>query len=135
MEEFLFKKAEVFNNIRELAKTVEDQNEEDLSSQIDEMQKHSDSYHEFCQKTWYDLMEAELTLFEQLEETNGNFERNLNDLVGSFIEQAQSLFTHIRNLEQNFSEQLNECATHYLTNLNVRLEDRNLNVPLELIPV
>nr|CAD7437499.1 unnamed protein product [Timema bartmani] len=135
MEEFLVKKAEVFHNIRELAKTVEDQNEEDLSSQIDEMQKHSDSYHEFCQKTWYDLMEAELTLFEQLEETNGNFERNLNDLVGSFIEQAQSLFTHIRNLEQNFSEQLNECATHYLTNLNVRLEDRNLNVPLELIPV
>nr|CAD7397423.1 unnamed protein product [Timema poppensis] len=135
MEEFLVKKAGVFHNIHELAKTVEDQNEEDLSRQIDEMQKHTDSYHEFCQKTWYDLMEAELTLFEQLEETNGNFERNLNDLVGSFIEQAQSLFTHIRNLEQNFSEQLNECATHYLTNLNVRLEDRNLNVPLELIPM
>nr|CAD7425195.1 unnamed protein product [Timema monikensis] len=134
MEEFLVKKAGVFHNIHELAKTVEDQDEEDLSRQIDEMQKHTDSYHEFCQKTWYDLMEAELTLFEQLEETNGNFERNLNDLVGSFIEQAQSLFTHIRNLEQNFSEQLNECATHYLTNLNVRLEDRNLNVPLELIP-
>ncbi|KAJ9580124.1 hypothetical protein L9F63_004197 [Diploptera punctata] len=123
VEIFFEKKAEIFFQIRKLLQTIDDLITEDeipkRNEYITELQKWSQEYHTQLQNARYKLMSEELTLFNQIEEINGNFEQNINDLVAVFIESAQSFFVQVRNLESNYSEEITEVSNGFLTNLNI----------------
>ncbi|XP_073689261.1 dynein regulatory complex subunit 3 [Garra rufa] len=56
------------------------------------------------------LMSLELQLVDQLEEIIKDFERNISDMVGGFIEYVQGIFAQCRDLENQHYEQLLEIA-------------------------
>ncbi|XP_018610235.1 dynein regulatory complex subunit 3 [Scleropages formosus] len=56
------------------------------------------------------LMILELQLVDQLEEIIKDFERNITDMVGGFIESVQGIFAQCRDLENNHNERLQEIA-------------------------
>ncbi|XP_008050464.1 dynein regulatory complex subunit 3 [Carlito syrichta] len=60
------------------------------------------------------LMTLEMQLVEQLEEAINMFERNITDLVGSFIENVQSLMAQCRDLENHHHEKLLEISINTL---------------------
>lgn len=59
---------------------------------------------------WDKLMGLELQLVDQLEEAVKEFERNLNDLVGTFVEHIQGLFSQCRDLETQHHERMLEIS-------------------------
>ncbi|XP_054545779.1 dynein regulatory complex subunit 3 isoform X2 [Talpa occidentalis] len=60
------------------------------------------------------LMTLEMQLVEQLEETINMFERNIIDLMGTFIENVQSLMAQCRDLENHHHERLLEISINTL---------------------
>ncbi|XP_069883662.1 dynein regulatory complex subunit 3 [Dipodomys merriami] len=60
------------------------------------------------------LMTLEMQLVEQLEETINIFERNIIDLVGTFIENVQGLMAQCRDLENHHHEKLLEISINTL---------------------
>ncbi|XP_050962383.1 dynein regulatory complex subunit 3 [Labeo rohita] len=56
------------------------------------------------------LMSLELQLVDQLEEIIKDFERNVSDMVGGFIEYVQGIFAQCRDLENQHHEQQLEIA-------------------------
>ena len=61
-------------------------------------------------KLWEKLMALEVQLVDQLEETIREFERNMNDMVGTFNEQMQAFFGQERDLENIQFEKLQELC-------------------------
>jgi hypothetical protein len=72
-EKLLQTKAEIFLEIHNMLKVVEKpaDTEEgaDEGDYVARMKILSDKFNEDCQRTWYDLMTHEFTLYEQLEVT------------------------------------------------------------------
>lgn len=62
----------------------------------------------------------EMQLVDQLEDVVKDFERNLQDMVGTFIEGVQSLLSHCRDLENQHHEKIMEIAL-------INLEKSNKN--------
>uniref|UniRef100_G3W306 Dynein regulatory complex subunit 3 n=1 Tax=Sarcophilus harrisii TaxID=9305 RepID=G3W306_SARHA len=60
------------------------------------------------------LMTLEMQLVEQLEETINNFERNIIDMVGVFVENVQGLMAQCRDLENHHHEKLLEISINTL---------------------
>lgn len=122
MEEFILKKTDIFI---EMTKLQAQSLGKDLSDNehLDHIIFKSSEFTNLCQKTWKSLMGLEMTLFDQLEELNSTFERNLGDMVNYFIESAQGFFTQMREHENTFSELLNDQAQRFLTHLTIRNED------------
>ncbi|XP_062874975.1 dynein regulatory complex subunit 3 [Trichomycterus rosablanca] len=56
------------------------------------------------------LMTLELQLVDQLEEIIKDFERNMSEMVGGFIEHVQGIFAQCRDLENQHHEKLLEIA-------------------------
>uniref|UniRef100_A0A9J8CL39 Dynein regulatory complex subunit 3 n=1 Tax=Cyprinus carpio carpio TaxID=630221 RepID=A0A9J8CL39_CYPCA len=56
------------------------------------------------------LMSLELQLVDQLEDIFKDFERNISDMVGGFIEYVQGIFAQCRDLENQHHEQQLEIA-------------------------
>ncbi|XP_030646702.1 dynein regulatory complex subunit 3 [Chanos chanos] len=56
------------------------------------------------------LMTMELQLVDQLEEIIKEFERNISDMVGEFIEVVQGIFAQCRDLENHHHEKILEIA-------------------------
>lgn len=90
---------------------------------VDELMQMTDSklaesrlkdYDEEVNKLWDDLMGYELQLVDQLEEAIKEFDRNLEELVGTFIENVQTLMSNCRELENNHNELMMETATVFL---------------------
>ncbi|XP_030231369.1 dynein regulatory complex subunit 3 isoform X2 [Gadus morhua] len=52
----------------------------------------------------------ELQLVDQLEEIIKDFERNITDMVGSFIETVQGIFAQCRDLENHLHEEIKDIA-------------------------
>jgi len=66
---------------------------------------------------WDILMGLEMQLVDQLEESIKDFERNMADLVGSFVENVQELISQLRTLESNHHEKLSDIAVVTLEKL------------------
>uniref|UniRef100_F6UPM5 Dynein regulatory complex subunit 3 n=1 Tax=Monodelphis domestica TaxID=13616 RepID=F6UPM5_MONDO len=60
------------------------------------------------------LMTYEMQLVEQLEESINNFERNIIDMVGTFVENVQGLMAQCRDLENHHHEKLLEISINTL---------------------
>ncbi|XP_013395045.1 dynein regulatory complex subunit 3-like [Lingula anatina] len=67
-------------------------------------------YNKRLQELWDKLMGLELQLVDQLEEATKDFERNLSDLVSSFIENCQGHISALRDLENIHHEKLLEIS-------------------------
>lgn len=70
-EKFLQTKAETFLEIHNMLRVVEKLADTEEGAyegdQVTRMKVLSDKFNEECQRTWYNLMTQELTLYEQLE--------------------------------------------------------------------
>lgn len=65
---------------------------------------------------------------------NTNFERNLGDMINTFIETAQGFFTQLRDHENSFSEALMDQAVRFLSHLTMRNEDiSSLPPPMRVV--
>lgn len=118
MEDFLERKAQTFFEVRNMQEDV-DNNEITLAEYAEKIEVCATKYHDFIHQTWKTLMKLELTLYEQLEEANQTFEQTLTEMVNTFVENAQGLFTQLRALEVVYSENVGECANRYLTTSNI----------------
>ena len=61
-------------------------------------------------KLWDALMSYEIQLVDQLDETIKDFERNIQDLTSSFIENVQALASQLRDLENQHNEKMLELG-------------------------
>ncbi|XP_062999096.1 dynein regulatory complex subunit 3 [Elgaria multicarinata webbii] len=71
-------------------------------------------YNEDITKLSETLMTLEMQLVDQLEEVIKDFERNILDLVSTFIENEQGLMAQCRDLENHHHEKLLEIAVNTL---------------------
>ncbi|XP_063234764.1 dynein regulatory complex subunit 3-like isoform X2 [Bacillus rossius redtenbacheri] len=132
VEEFQANKAAIFEEVHKVIQGLKAGHEMDDGFSIEVMQRQSDEFSSLTDTTWYSLVQTERILSEQLEEVMGQFERNLNDLVSTFIEQAQALFVELRGYTRGFNEHLSEIAGRFMA---ARLADTEAtDVPEELLP-
>ncbi|XP_067937680.1 dynein regulatory complex subunit 3-like [Watersipora subatra] len=68
------------------------------------------AYNTKVTEVWDKLMGLELQLVDQLEEAVKEFERNLSDMVGAFIEKVQGYFSQCRDLENQHHERILEIS-------------------------
>ncbi|XP_078414658.1 dynein regulatory complex subunit 3 [Cetorhinus maximus] len=61
-------------------------------------------------KLWSKLMNLEMQLVDQLEETARDFERNISEIVSTYIENIQALIAQCRDLENRHNENMLEIA-------------------------
>ncbi|XP_043567726.1 dynein regulatory complex subunit 3 isoform X4 [Chiloscyllium plagiosum] len=90
-----------------------------LHKQFNEIQHMSDSQlleiriKEFrveVNQLWNKLMSLEMQLVDQLEETMSNFERNVSEIVTTYVENVQALIAQCRDLENRYNENILEIA-------------------------
>lgn len=110
MEEFVDEKREIFNKIKSMQRSYNFNDESVILDYAEHLNFNSEVIEEALHNVWKQLMGLELSLFDQIEEANLKFERILTDLVNSFIESAQGLFTICRNLECNYMERINDAS-------------------------
>ncbi|XP_043567724.1 dynein regulatory complex subunit 3 isoform X2 [Chiloscyllium plagiosum] len=93
--------------------------EEKNKEQFNEIQHMSDSQlleiriKEFrveVNQLWNKLMSLEMQLVDQLEETMSNFERNVSEIVTTYVENVQALIAQCRDLENRYNENILEIA-------------------------
>ncbi|XP_055507365.1 dynein regulatory complex subunit 3 isoform X2 [Leucoraja erinacea] len=98
-----------------MIKDFEDKNKEALN----EMQHISDSVlmesktrhlRGKINKLWSKLMSLEMQLVDQLEEASREFERNISEIVSTYIENVQALIAQCRDLENRNHENMLEIA-------------------------
>ncbi|XP_047109570.1 dynein regulatory complex subunit 3-like [Schistocerca piceifrons] len=131
MGNFFEKKALIFLDLKRVMKGMES-SDIDVQSHYDQLDITAVEFHNLCETTETELMAAELILNNQLEKTNAAFERNLIELVSTFIKDAQAIFVECRNSQQIFNEQLSDCANRYLSNVITKADDPKLRIPCEL---
>ncbi|XP_017780302.1 PREDICTED: dynein regulatory complex subunit 3-like [Nicrophorus vespilloides] len=131
MEAFMQIKDDMFKTIRshKVAFLEGKLSMQDYNTMIEEYKK---TYYEAIHTTWTTLMGLEVTMFEQLEETNQVFEQSLTEMINNFIEMAQGYFAQMRSLQQTYTELISEMATRYLT--TTTLSSRMI-IPLDIAPL
>ncbi|XP_030067016.1 dynein regulatory complex subunit 3 [Microcaecilia unicolor] len=72
------------------------------------------------------LLTLEIQLVDQLEDIIKEFERNISDMVGTFIEIVQGYMVQIRELENNYNEKLLEIAIHTLEKIGKGIFDEDI---------
>ncbi|XP_059835820.1 dynein regulatory complex subunit 3 isoform X1 [Hypanus sabinus] len=98
-----------------IIKEFEDKNKE----QLNELQHITDSLlvenkiHQLrvkIDKLWNSLMNLEMQLVDQLEEASKEFERNISEMVTTYIENVQALIAQCRDMENRNHENMLEIA-------------------------
>uniref|UniRef100_UPI00398F3DC7 dynein regulatory complex subunit 3 isoform X2 n=1 Tax=Pristiophorus japonicus TaxID=55135 RepID=UPI00398F3DC7 len=59
---------------------------------------------------WSNLMNLEMQLVDQLEETTRDFERNISEMASTYIENIQALTAQCRDMENRYNENMLEIA-------------------------
>ena len=71
-------------------------------------------YNEEVTKLWEKLMALEVLMVDQLEEIIRDFERNMSEMVNNFVEEIQSHFSQMRDLENIQFERLQDVCLNTL---------------------
>ncbi|KAF8571322.1 hypothetical protein P879_01601 [Paragonimus westermani] len=71
-------------------------------------------YIERVQKLRYDLMHIEMTLVEQLDEVINEFNRNMKDMIDTFLEKVEEHFAECREQQSQFNERLTDISPSVL---------------------
>ncbi|CAG9767186.1 unnamed protein product [Ceutorhynchus assimilis] len=88
------------------------------------------TFEDLIHLTWKNLMRLEVTLFEQVEEVNTAFGQGLGEMINTFIEEVQGVFTNIRAAEVTYSETLQDAAIRFMTAANVNPEEEDIPASL-----
>ncbi|ENN76938.1 hypothetical protein D910_07071, partial [Dendroctonus ponderosae] len=122
MESFLESKETYFSSIKDLKLQLEHDaiTEDVFKGKIEEI---CITFDELIHSTWKNLMRLEVTLFEQIEEVNQTFEQTLAEMINTFIEEVQGVFTNVRAAEVTFSENMNDAAVRFMTAANVNPDE------------
>ncbi|XP_019872607.1 dynein regulatory complex subunit 3 isoform X2 [Aethina tumida] len=64
------------------------------------------------------LMKNEVELLESIEELNTGFEQIIEEMVNKFIQEAQLLFTSMRDLAQTYKEEVNDLTKKYICTMH-----------------
>ncbi|XP_067912057.1 dynein regulatory complex subunit 3 isoform X5 [Heterodontus francisci] len=67
-------------------------------------------FREEIDQLWSKLMNLEMQLVDQLEESTREFERNISEMVSTYIENVQALIAQCRDLENHHNENMLEIA-------------------------
>ncbi|XP_025832524.1 dynein regulatory complex subunit 3-like [Agrilus planipennis] len=110
MEDFLEKKNEVFEIVKNLGKQLEEKII-DQDEYNEALQEISDSFNNDLHQIWKSSMKFEVTIFGQMEEVNQLFDISLTDLLNNFVEGAQAVFSELRSLQANYNENITEIMT------------------------
>lgn len=86
-----------------------------ITKLINEIVVQSDNYKALLDETWYTLMDLEMDLHERIDEANGAFEHNIQDMLYEFVENAQLYFVEITEAEAEFSDRLHELISNRLS--------------------
>uniref|UniRef100_A0A1A9ZVT4 Dynein axonemal assembly factor 1 homolog n=1 Tax=Glossina pallidipes TaxID=7398 RepID=A0A1A9ZVT4_GLOPL len=121
LEEFIQYKERTFEQAGAIHKWIETralhgEEEETEESQMfnDKLDKITFDFDNMVNNVWQQLMSQELHLHETTEETTINFQRRMQEMIGKFIEQAQTFFGQLRDLAIHFSENLYEIVSRYI---------------------
>ncbi|XP_072337174.1 dynein regulatory complex subunit 3 isoform X1 [Scyliorhinus torazame] len=68
------------------------------------------NFREEIDQLWSKLMNLEMQLVDQLEETMRDFERNISEIVSTYVENVQALIAQCRDLENHHNENMLEIA-------------------------
>eukprot|EP00062_Callorhinchus_milii_P019899 gi/632974955/ref/XP_007903960.1/ PREDICTED: leucine-rich repeat-containing protein 48 [Callorhinchus milii] len=99
----------------EIIKDFEEKSKEFISEQqhiveASLLEIHVDNFRIALKKLWNTLMNLEMQLVDQLEETIKDFERNISEMVSTYIENVQALIAQCRDLENHYHENVLEIA-------------------------
>ncbi|XP_067912054.1 dynein regulatory complex subunit 3 isoform X2 [Heterodontus francisci] len=97
IKEFEDKNKEHFNEIQHITES------QVLESRIRYFREEID-------QLWSKLMNLEMQLVDQLEESTREFERNISEMVSTYIENVQALIAQCRDLENHHNENMLEIA-------------------------
>nr|CAI5846270.1 unnamed protein product [Callosobruchus analis] len=114
MDVFMAQKEKLFEQVKVL-NVQADNDLIDESDYYDKTDEITDLFNEMIHEVWKNLMKLEIQLFEQLEEVNSNVEHALTEMINTFIEESQALFSQIRALEVIFSENLGDAGGRAMT--------------------
>ncbi|XP_051877932.1 dynein regulatory complex subunit 3 [Pristis pectinata] len=105
--------------LKSLEKMRLEEEELALHKQLNELQHATDNllmenkiqkFRVTIDKLWSSLMNLEMQLVDQLEEATREFERNISELVTTYIENVQALVAQCRDLENRNHENMLEIA-------------------------
>lgn len=131
METFLEEKRKDIKLIEELQELA-DNGDIAIEDYQEKVKYLLDDFYVRQQAVWKKLMQLEITLFEQMEESNSTFEHTMTEMINVFLEAAQGYFSQLRVLETTYMENLTESANRYRTNFNM---NDDIEVPPGLAPV
>uniref|UniRef100_A0A1B0BLR1 Dynein axonemal assembly factor 1 homolog n=1 Tax=Glossina palpalis gambiensis TaxID=67801 RepID=A0A1B0BLR1_9MUSC len=121
LEEFIQYKEKAFEQAGAIHKWIETralrgEEDETEESQLfnDKLDKITFDFDNMVNNVWQQLMSQELHLHETTEETTIHFQRRMQEMIGKFIEQAQTFFGQLRDLAIHFSENLYEIVSRYI---------------------
>ncbi|KAF7271699.1 dynein regulatory complex subunit 3-like [Rhynchophorus ferrugineus] len=122
IEQFLEKKSDTMTIIRSYRVQLDHDAIDNATYQM-KTEGHRKDFKDIVHQTWKNLMRLELRLYEQMEEVNQTIGRVLEELINTFIEEVQAVFTNIRAAEVTYSENLNDAALRYLTAINLNPDE------------
>ncbi|KAK3089457.1 hypothetical protein FSP39_003766 [Pinctada imbricata] len=99
------------------------------------LEQRVSEYNKQITELWDHLMGLELQLVDQLEEVIKDFERNMQDLVSSFIENIQAYLTQCRDLENIHHEKMTENSIVILEKAMKNELDDEISEDLRLLLV
>lgn len=115
MEQFMFdKNSKVLIYLKKYQRDVE-RNHISVDDYHELIRDLSKKFEELVHIHWKRLMEIEMQLYVQMDDCNQSFERSMNEMINTFIEAAQAIFTQIRTLEQTYIENITEFSGRILT--------------------
>ncbi|KAI4471540.1 protein phosphatase 1 regulatory subunit sds22-related [Holotrichia oblita] len=131
MDTFMERKKKIFAGIKQFQDDV-DNRELTISEYNQKIFTQAEEYTNFIHETWLLLMGLEMTVFEQMEEVNQTFEHTITEMLNTFVEAAQAVFTQMRTAEQAYMENIMDCATRYMTSASLQPD---FYMPKELKPI
>ncbi|CAG9861222.1 unnamed protein product [Phyllotreta striolata] len=118
MEEFVESKNILFSKVNYLQRDLMEGYIEKKEFDVDIVQK-TEEFNQLIHVTWKKLMKIELILYEQMDEVNQTFERNLKEMIANLIEESQNCFTQLRDLEQQYFERVSEVANKMFAGIGI----------------
>ncbi|XP_015523196.2 dynein regulatory complex subunit 3 [Neodiprion pinetum] len=127
MDEIMDRKAEILADVKALMQSMTEELEtEVLEEKLDKARQLSEEFSDLVARTWTKLMHKEVILHDQMEDINEVFKQHMTDMVGSFLEAAQNIFSLMRNLEAEYTDNIAGIAS-VVMNTSQATEDSKMS--------
>ncbi|XP_050445114.1 dynein regulatory complex subunit 3-like [Cataglyphis hispanica] len=130
VDEVLERKMEIFANMRDVMKTLIEEQEGEVDAADGIAAKVSELYNEFNDllfKARNQLMSKEVILHDQMQDINEVFRINMMDMVNLFLENVREYFSLLRNSQAEYNDTINGLILNYLSSFT-----DEANIPADL---